>query len=62
MTREQTVTQVYSSAISVGYDTGCNSWETVARLVLEANYEAVLWVSIIQFIKAELLERESEVR
>lgn len=42
------VTQVYCSALSCGYSGVHNSlWEPLARLVLEAAYEATLWEAVI---------------
>lgn len=44
---EQLVTQAYCSAISVSYSAGdTDSWEAFARLILEALYEATLYVAV----------------
>lgn len=42
------VTQCYCSAISCGYSNISNSlWEPLARIVLEANYEATIWTAAL---------------
>lgn len=48
-----TVTQTYCSALSCAYSGIHNHhWEGLARLVLEANYEATLWAAVINALKA----------
>ena len=43
----QRVSQVYSAAANViSSDTDPQDWESFARLILEATYEAVLWAAI----------------
>jgi len=46
---EHTVTQVYASACSVAYNynSSCADWESLAKLVLEAAYEATLWAALL---------------
>jgi len=45
----QTVTQVYCSALAVGYSEGCaESWATLACIVLDACYEAVLLCAALE--------------
>merc|ERR1712008_30505 len=46
---EHTVTQVYASACSVAYNCHSSSsdWESLAKLVLEAAYEATLWAALL---------------
>ena len=44
-----TVTQVYGSALPVAYgEPPAPQWEPLARLVLEASYEATLWAVVLQ--------------
>lgn len=45
------VTQVYCSALSVAYS-GCSSalWEQLARIVLQANYEATIYAAILNHL------------
>jgi len=44
-----TVTQVYGSALPVAYGGPASQlWEPLARLVLEASYEATLWAAVLQ--------------
>ena len=46
------VTQVYGSALPVGYSIHpASSWEAFARLVLDASYEATFWAAILNFAK-----------
>lgn len=48
-----TVTQAYCSALSCAYSGIHNHhWEGLARLVLEANYEATLWAAVLNALKA----------
>lgn len=48
------VTQVYCSAIPVGYSQiGRNEWEPFARLILNATYEATFRVAIQNFEKTQ---------
>jgi len=43
-----TVTQVYCSALAIGYcQHGGRGWTHLARLVLDANYEATLWAGVL---------------
>ena len=42
-----TVTQVYGSALPIGYSDRRDNWEPFARLVLEASYEATLHAALI---------------
>lgn len=50
---DKTVTQTYNSAISVGYSVlPATVWEPVARLVLNATYEATLLAGILEGIRA----------
>eukprot|EP00981_Chlorochromonas_danica_P002149 scaffold428_cov168-Ochromonas_danica.AAC.14 len=45
------VSQVYCSALSVAYSgVAQRHWETFARLVLEANYEASIWAAILNMV------------
>jgi len=46
---EHTVTQVYASACSVAYShqSSTADWESLAKLVLEAAYEATLWAALL---------------
>lgn len=55
-----TVTQVYCSAISCGYSGFSNEyWEPMAKLVLEAAYEATILVAIKSALKHEMLDHHS---
>lgn len=48
------VTQAYCSALSCGYSKEVSDfamWEPLARLVLEATYEATLWASVANLIE-----------
>lgn len=45
----------------MGYDKPGIPWAPTATLVLEANYEAILWIAIIQKIRILLGERETQV-
>jgi len=48
---DQLVTQVFGSACSVSYSgNGADLWEPIARLILEASYEATLWAGVINAI------------
>lgn len=42
-----TLTQVYGSALPIGYGDSSNNWEPFARLVLEASYEATLHAALV---------------
>ena len=42
-----TLTQVYGSALPIGYSDRGDNWEPFARLVLEASYEATLHAALI---------------
>ena len=44
-----TLTQVYGSALPIGYSDRSDNWEPFARLVLEASYEATLHAALINF-------------
>ena len=47
-------TQVYASAVSIGYSNlPPNSWEPLARLVLNAAYKATLLVGILKSMEAQ---------
>lgn len=47
--QRQTVTQVFASALAIGYsDGGHASWEPLARIVLDAAYEATLLSAAIE--------------
>jgi len=50
-----TVTQTYNSAISIGY---CylkdNAWEPIARIILDATYEATLLVGLLKTVEARI--------
>lgn len=55
------VTQTYNSAISIGYSTiPENLWEPIARIVLEATYEATLLVGLLKTIKAAMKNNKSK--
>ena len=45
-----TVTQVYGSALPIGYSDRSDNWEPFARLVLEASYEATLHAAVINSV------------
>ena len=46
------VTQAYCSALSCAYSGVQNQhWEALARLVLEANYEATLWAAVLNAVQ-----------
>lgn len=46
------VTQVYGSALPVGYSPHTtSSWEAFARLVLDASYEAAFWAATLNFAR-----------
>lgn len=50
--KRQTVSQVYCSALPVGYSSvHPDLWEPFARLVLEAMYEATMWSAVINAIE-----------
>uniref|UniRef100_A0A7S1QE91 Uncharacterized protein n=1 Tax=Neobodo designis TaxID=312471 RepID=A0A7S1QE91_NEODS len=53
--RQITTTQIYCSAIGIGYDqkVGHEEWEPFARVVLRAAYEATLLVGAIERVTAE---------
>ncbi len=54
-TFDETVTQTYNSAISVGYSRLPSTvWEPVAQMVLNATYEATLLVGALEGIRASL--------
>eukprot|EP00913_Durusdinium_trenchii_P035427 g33153.t1 len=59
----QLVTQVFGSACSVAYsrDSSRDDWEPVARLILEASYEATLLAALKQAIKHEGREGSNRV-
>jgi len=47
--KECLVTQTYNSAISIGYSSAPNRlWEPIARIVLQASYEATLLVAMLK--------------
>lgn len=49
---EKFVTQTYNSAISIGYsDVPLQYWEPIARIVLDATYEATMLVGILNSIQ-----------
>ncbi|MCT4639420.1 MAG: hypothetical protein N4A72_17075 [Bacteroidales bacterium] len=49
---EQVVSQIYCSALPVAYsDIKPTYWETFARLILEATYEATLYTALINYDK-----------
>ncbi len=44
---EQLVTQVFGSACAVSYSgNNCGLWQPIAQLILQASYEATLWVAL----------------
>ena len=49
------VTQVYASSCAVGYSRKANpsSWQSLACLVLEAAYEATMWVAVSENLRRE---------
>lgn len=48
-----TVTQVYSSAVSVSYSNATgNVWEPMARLILRGTYEATLLVAMLEVLES----------
>ena len=50
-----TVTQVYCSALAIGYsEHGSRGWTHLARLVLDASYEATLWAGVLNNAAARL--------
>ncbi|CAK0791067.1 unnamed protein product [Prorocentrum cordatum] len=50
---DQLVTQVFGSACSVSYSGNhVDLWEPMARLVLEASYEATLWVAVLSALRS----------
>mmetsp|Transcript_29987 Transcript_29987/g.59999 ORF Transcript_29987/g.59999 Transcript_29987/m.59999 type:complete len:421 (+) Transcript_29987:70-1332(+) len=52
---DKTVTQTYNSAISVGYSIlPSTAWEPVARLVLNATYEATLLAGVLEGVRASV--------
>ena len=57
-TGECLVTQTYNSAISIGYDRRLPAyfWEPMAKIVLQATYEATLLVAILKAIQFDLQE------
>jgi predicted NAD-dependent protein-ADP-ribosyltransferase YbiA (DUF1768 family) len=47
--QRQRVSQVFSSAVACGYAHGTpEEWEALARVVLEATYEATLWAAALE--------------
>lgn len=49
---DQLVTQVFGSACSVSYSGNSQElWEPIARLILEASYEATLWAAVRSAIR-----------
>lgn len=58
-----TVTQAYCSALSCSYSGIHNKyWEGLARLVLEANYEATMWAGVLNALKTTQPIPEVNVR
>jgi hypothetical protein len=46
------VSQVYGSALPIGYcDCKLSDWEPIARLVLDASYEATLTAAVLNFAR-----------
>jgi len=55
------VTQTYNSAISIGYSRLPNElWTPMAKIVLEATYEATLLVAILKAIQFAYLQQEQD--
>jgi hypothetical protein len=53
-----TVTQAYCSALSCAYSGMQNThWAPLARLVLEANYEATLWAAVIHHLEGRAADK-----
>ena len=58
---DATCTQVYASAISIGYSRlPSHLWEPMARLVLNATYKATLLVGILKALEAQGIEEASK--
>jgi hypothetical protein len=56
------VTQCYCSALSCAYSGIRNNyWQSFAKLILEANYEATLWAALINSLKNDGNIRNNEV-
>ena len=56
-----TCTQVYASAISIGYSSlPSHLWEPLARLVLNATYKATLLVGILKVLEAQANQEASQ--
>jgi hypothetical protein len=52
MPSPHTVTQVFCSALPVAYGVRpASAWEPLARLVLEAAYEATLWEAVLNRLR-----------
>lgn len=52
--RQQTLSQTFNSAISCSYSAGSSeAWEPMARIVLDASYEATLWAAAIEAARGD---------
>lgn len=52
--RPANLTQTYNSAISIGYSKlSSQSWEAIARIILDATYEATLLVGLLNAIEVK---------
>ena len=57
---QQTVTQTYNSAVSIGYSrVPASVWEPLARLVLRATYEATLLVGVLATLEQAASQHET---
>ena len=45
------VSQVYSSALSIGYAKGGNLWHPLAEIILNATYEAIIYIGMLNYLK-----------